>query len=156
MKKFFHGMLFGLAVMASFCLGRRWPTGGQIGPDPGQVDTLYIRDTITVSKPIYEERTVLDTCYLPADTIRIHDTLFVALQKEQVRWADSLAVVYASGIMPHVDSVIHFTQNMVITKYVEKKVRTRWGLGVQAGIGADRNGLTPYVGAGVSYNILSW
>ena len=65
-------------------------------------------------------------------------------------------MVYASGVMPQVDSVIHQTQSLIITKEIPVIKKTRWRLGVQAGVGAGKGGLTPYVGIGVSYNILSW
>ena len=48
--------------------------------------------------------------------------------------------------------------NMVITKEIPviQVKKTRWGLGIQAGYGASKDGLTPYIGVGVSYNVLSW
>ena len=58
--------------------------------------------------------------------------------------------------MPQVDSVIHHTENLIITKDIPVIKKTRWGLGVHAGVGAGKGGLTPYVGVGVSYNIISW
>lgn len=102
---------------------------------------------------------VVDTILYPViDTLWIRDTLYLYLEREQIRWEDSLAVVYASGVNPQVDSVIHFTQAQIITKEIPviQVKKTRWGLGIQAGVGAGRGGLKPYVGIGVSYNILSW
>ena len=89
-------------------------------------------------------------------TLMLRDTLYVILEREQVRWEDSLSVVYASGVMPQVDSVIHHTENLIITKEIPVIKKTRWGLGVQAGVGAGKGGLTPYVGVGISYNLISW
>lgn len=128
-------------------------------PPTPKVDTLVIRDTFIVTEPKYVTRRVVDSVPYPVtDTIRMRDTLFVLLEREQVTWEDSLARVYASGIDPQVDSVIHFTQEMVITKEIPviQVKKTRWGIGVQAGAGVGKEGLTPYVGVGVSYNILSW
>jgi hypothetical protein len=75
-----------------------------------------------------------------------------------VTWEDSLSRVYASGVNPHIDSVIHFTKDLIITKDIPviQVKKTRWGLRVQAGVGAGKDGLTPYLGVGVSWNILSW
>lgn len=128
-------------------------------PPTPMVDTLVIRDTFVVTEPKYVTRRVVDSVPYPVtDTIRMRDTLFVLLEREQVTWEDSLARVYASGVNPQVDSVIHFTQEMVITKEIPviQVKKTRWGIGVQAGAGVGKDGLTPYVGVGVSYNILSW
>ena len=120
---------------------------------------MFIRDTIKVTEPVYVTRKVVDSVLVPVvDTIRYRDTLYVFLEREQIRWEDSLAVVYASGVRPEIDSVIHYAERMVIVKEIPvvRVKKTRWGIGIQAGAGATRDGLTPYIGVGVSYNILSW
>lgn len=124
-----------------------------------RVDTLYVRDTITVTEAVEITKKVVDSVLVPVtDTLRVHDTLFVYLEREQVRWEDELSVVWASGIQPKVDSVQHRIEHIVITKEipVEVKLRPRWAVGIQAGYGASREGLSPYIGVGVSYNLLSW
>ena len=151
------GVGLAVAVLLGFLVGQRCPrNGGGETPTP-KVDTLVIRDTIKVTEPVYVTRRVVDSvAFLVTDTLRLRDTLFVYLEREQVRWQDSLSVVYASGVNPQVDSVIHFTRDQIITKEIPVIKKTRWGLGVQAGVGAGKGGLTTYVGVGVSYNILSW
>lgn len=147
------------AILIGFLVGRRCGRNAPGEPASPRVDTLLIRDTFKVTEPKKETIKVVDSVLVPVtDTIRVTDTLYVILDKEQVTWEDSLARVYASGIDPHVDSVIHFTGKMVITReipVIEVK-KTRWGLGIQAGVGAGKDGLTPYLGVGVSYNLLSW
>lgn len=148
-----------LSFLVGFLVGRR---GGRI--DPGlppveRVDTLIIRDTISVSEPIFVKKKVIDSVLVQVtDTIRMRDTLYVYMEREQVTWQDSLARVYASGINPQVDSVIHFTKERIITREIPviHVKKTRWGVGIQAGMGAGKEGFFPYVGAGVSYNLLSW
>lgn len=147
------------AILIGFILGRTTRRKGPGEPISPQVDTLVILDTIKVTEPKYITRRVVDSVLIPVtDTIKMRDTLYVFLEREQVTWEDSLARVYASGIRPQVDSVIHFTQEMVITKEIPvvKIKKTRWGIGVQVGGGMGKDGLTPYVGVGVSYNILAW
>ena len=145
------------AITIAFLIGRRCPiNGGGETPTP-KVDTLVIRDTFKVTEPIYVTKRVVDSIPYPVtDTLRMRDTLYVYLEREQIRWEDSLAVVYASGVMPQVDSVIHHTKQVIITKEIPVIQKTRWGIGVQAGVGAGKGGLTPYVGVGVSYNLFSW
>ena len=125
-----------------------------------RVDTLVIRDTTKVTEPKYITRRVVDSILVPVvDTVRLTDTLYIFLEREQIRWEDSLSVVYASGYKPQVDSVIHYTENLVITKekVVYKTKKTHWGIGVQVGAGVGINGkFTPYAGVGVSYNIFAW
>lgn len=147
------------AILIAFLIGQRHPKEAQIEPLKLKVDTLVIRDTIKVTEPVYVTRKVVDSVAFPVtDTLRLRDTLFVYLEREQVRWQDSLSVVYASGVNPQVDSVIHFTRDQIITKEIPviQVKKTRWGIGVQAGFGAYKDGLTPYFGVGVSYNLLAW
>ena len=153
------GVGIAVAVLLLFWADRRIPRNAPGEPQTIKVDTLVIHDTIKVTEPVSVTKTVVDSVLVPVtDTIRLRDTLYVFMEREQVRWEDSLAVVYASGIDPQVDSVIHFTRDQIIIKEIPviKVKKTRWGLGVQAGVGAGKGGLTPYVGVGVSYNLLSW
>ena len=158
-KYILMGMGIVVAILIGFLVGRRCPRNDQGETPTPKVDTLLIRDTFKVTEPKKETIKVVDSVLIPVtDTIRVTDTLYVILERQQVTWEDSLARVYASGIDPHVDSVIHFTQDLIINKEIPviQVKNTRWGLGVQAGVGAGKDGLTPYLGVGVSYNLLSW
>lgn len=153
------GLAVAAAILVAFLIGQNHPKSGHFQPLAVKVDTLLIRDTIKVTEPRYVTRRVVDSVAIPVtDTLRLRDTLYVFLEREQVRWEDSLSVVYASGIRPQVDSVIHYTMDKVITKEIPVVMykKTRWGIGVQAGFGAYKGGLTPYVGVGISYNLFAF
>ena len=151
------GVGLAVAVLLGFLVGQRCPRNGGRETPTIKVDTLVIRDTFKVTEPIYVTKRVVDSIPYPVtDTLRLRDTLYVFLEREQIRWEDSLSVIYASGVMPKVDSVIHHTESLIITKEIPVIKKTRWGLGVQAGMGAGKGGLTPYVGVGISYNLISW
>lgn len=153
------GVGIAVAVLLLFWADRRIPRNAPGEPQTIKVDTLVIHDTIKVTEPVSVTKTVVDSVLVPVtDTIRLRDTLYVFMEREQVRWEDSLAVVYASGIDPQVDSVIHFTRDQIIIKEIPviQVKKTRWGLGVQAGATAGKDGVIPYVGVGMSYNILTW
>ena len=157
------GVGIAVAVLIGFLIGQQHPQKSPVEPIKEKVDTLLIFDTITLTKPVFVEKVQLDSVYMPVtDTLWKHDTLYVYLEREQIQWQDSLCRVYASGINPQVDSVTHFVQETIITREISVpvKVKSRWGLGIQFGYGAGINGkqvyLTPYVGVGISYNILSW
>ena len=158
-KYILTGIGVAVAILILFLFDRKIPRNVPQEPQSFRVDTLFIRDTIKVTEPVYVTRKVVDSVLVPvADTIRLMDTLYVFLEREQIRWEDSLSVVYVSGVRPEIDSVIHYAESMVIVKEIPvvRVEKTRWGVGIQAGAGATRDGLTPYVGVGVSYNILSW
>lgn len=158
-KYILMGMGIVVAILIGFLVGRRCPRNAPGETTTPKVDTLFIRDTFKVTEPKFIYKKVVDSIPYPVgDTIRLRDTLYVLLEREQVTWEDSLARVYASGIDPVVDSVIHFTNDLIITGEIPviQVKKTRWGIGVQAGAGVGKDGLTPYLGVGVSYNILSW
>lgn len=156
---FFFGVTF-----AAYQVGRRDGLIHSTEDIKQVVDTLYIRDTITQEKPIYVDRIKLQKVPVQVektDTLKIHDTLYVYLQKEQVVWQDSLSRVYASGILPQVDSVQHFIQDRIVTieKSIPVKKPCKWGIGVQAGYGIQFGkefAICPYMGIGVTYNFISW
>ena len=157
------GVGIAVAVLIGFLIGHKHTQKSPVEPIKEKVDTLLIFDTITLTKPVFVEKIQLDSVYMPVtDTLWKHDTLYVYLEREQIQWQDSLCRVYASGINPQVDSVTHFVQETIINREISipVKVKSRWGLGIQVGYGAGVNGkqvyLTPYVGVGISYNILSW
>ena len=128
-------------------------------PTEIKVDTLIVRDTIMQYKPIFVDKIKVDSVLVPVkDTIVIRDSVYIYMDREKITWRDSLCEVYASGIKPQVDSVRHFQEYKYITieTQVPVKVTSHWGLGINAGYGVGQGGLTPYIGIGLSYNILSW
>lgn len=151
-----------MALLLSYVIGRRDGFNSAERGEQKSVDTIYVRDTITQYEPIIEERVVLEKVLIPVvDTLWIHDTLYVIQEREQVMWQDSLSIVYASGIMPKIDSVQHFISERVVTRELTQVVKKpcKWGIGIHAGYGiqlGEQVRTAPYIGVGVSYNILSW
>lgn len=135
------------------CNGTKEPPQERI---VSRVDTLYVRDTLTVYKPSKVTRTVKDTVRVIVRETQIdtmHDTVFVYLPQESIVWQDDRCIVYAHGINPQVDSVTHFNSGAVVTRTVTGRPK-RWGIGVSAGYGMSKDGLSPYIGLGISYNII--
>lgn len=158
MKDFIIPFFTILALTAlSFYAGRKSANQGQNETIVERVDTLVVRDTIVTYKPKYISKRVVDSIYVPVREVVVErDTIKVLLEREQVVWEDSLARVYASGILPKVDSIHHYRDKMVITKETIIKTNPKWGVGIQGGIGVGKGGLTPYVGVGVSYNLITF
>lgn len=158
-KSIINGLCNIGAILIPFFIGYYCHKDLPVEPIEVKVDTLVIHDTITCTEPIFVTKRVIDSVLVPVlDSVRVHDTTFVYLEREQVVWQDSLSMVYASGILPQVDSVRHFTTDRIVTIETTRivKEKTHWGFGIQAGMGMGKSGFTPYVGVGVSYNILSW
>lgn len=128
-----------------------------------QVDTLFVYDTITLEKPVYLTRAQTKTEYIPVrDTVRFRDTLYLSLPIEKRVYQDSLYRAEVSGYMPSLDRIDIYQQTRTITQSVPvaQVERKRWGIGLQAGYGVSaRQGvlyLTPYVGVGLSYDLIRW
>ena len=145
-----------VSLALGFMVGRGCVKTPPCGAPEVRVDTLTVRDTIVTYKPVLTVRRVVDTmtvCIHVRDTVIRTDSVFVQIPREQLEWTDSLATVWVSGYRPAVDSVRHYTATQIIT-VTERMPAPRWALGLQAGVGAGRAGLTPYVGVGVTYNLL--
>ena len=170
------GMGIVVAILIGFLVGRRCPRN-----DPGEtptpkVDTLFIRDTNSFTEPKKEpspdvlikeipvpvyvaDSSAIDSLLSECARLqRSGDSLQLVLLRVQRHYSDSTFDAWVSGVDPRLDSIKTYQKNMVVTKEIPviQVKKTRWGLGVQAGATAGKDGVIPYVGVGVSYNILSW
>lgn len=114
------------------------------------------RDTIRLEKPVYLNRVVKEFILVPArDTVRVSDTLMIALPREVKTYGDSTYSATISGIDPRLENIEIYrkleTQIVTVTQ-VQKP--PRWGLGVVAGPGVliDTRGRV-HGGMGVSVGI---
>lgn len=121
-----------------------------------QTDTLYLRDTIRIDRPVPVPKPV----YLPSDTVRLvtvqHDTVEVVVPMEQKHYRDSLYDAWISGYRANLDSLHVYPVTKVITTTITVREKTkRWGIGPQIGVGLSPKGAAvPYVGIGISYNLI--
>ena len=70
---------------------------------------------------------------------------------------DSLYDAWVSGYEVQLDSIKVYQRTEKLTNFVNNKSKDkRWGIGVHAGYGASKDGLSPYVGVGISYNFVRW
>lgn len=148
-----------IAVITSFLLGRKVGREGREVVIKTKVDTLVVFDTIRIKEPLIVERRVVDTMTVEVvDYKVVHDTAFVNLPREEVEYRDSSYRAVVSGFLPRLEEIEIYRQDRVVTIETVKTIRekTRWGLGIQAGAGISTQGIVPYVGIGVNYNLLAW
>lgn len=129
--------------------------------DTQKVDTIIVEywDTLTIEKPTEIVRYITRF-----DTIRKTDTT------QKVIFSDSTAIIPIESVI-YKDSTLNAKYEAFLSGFhaqldsirieclqTEKKITNeiparRFGVGIQAGFGAGKDGFTPYVGIGLNYRI---
>lgn len=136
-----------VANIAGRVQGRR--IGRQIGyaegfeagyNSPHPADTIYKRDTLLIDRPVVVEKWRDKPVLVPVrDTIRVTDSLYIAMPTEVKKYAGEDYEAQVSGVQPSLDWVKVFPATQTITQYVVKEA-PRWSLGVTAGPGVIYDG----------------
>lgn len=146
-------------IAAAFLLGRR-----SVKPEIVEIhrtDTVVVRDTVreTVLVPKIRYLTRVDTVLLlvPGDTVKV--PVLVPISRNVYEGEDYRAVV--SGFRASLDTLDIFRKTQTVTNTVVQRVEVpgkpkRWGIGVSAGYALTPQGMKPYIGLGVQYDLISW
>lgn len=134
-----------------------------IAPDPADTrprDTVYIKIYLpapSVPAPADSVPEVTDSVPEIADSVLY---LPVVIEQKVYEDPDSTYRAVVSGPAlseeygPRLDSIQVYSRTTIQyqtkTVYVEP---SRWSIGIQAGYGASKDGLTPYLGVGVQYRL---
>ena len=118
-----------------------------------------VHDTDTIqSPPIVVTRTKVDTlmmlsplpyiAWLTGDTIEVDGCRHAKEQK--VYTDDSTYTAWVSGVRPQLDSIQTYSSTRYVDRYiyrdvVRKEKQKRWGVGLGAGYGVGKHGLSPVV-----------
>lgn len=150
-----------LGFLAGFLLRGRMIGHGD-GERPPEAKIEIRTDTVTVEKPRPYVVRVADTIRVAVrDTVRVHDTLYLSLPREQKVYQDTSCRAVVSGYMPSLDSITVYPRTVTVTKTSFVPSRKRWTIGVGPSVGlgwvspvGKEGGMGTYVGAGVtlSYN----
>lgn len=129
---------------AGYGYGRR----GTCGSTP-VADTVRIRDTVRDSIPypvietVVQEIPELFPVYITLGGDTIQEPIYIPVPITSKEYQTENYRAWVSGYKPSLDSVWVYPEKIII----REKPR-RWGIGVIAGYGIGRNGLSPYVGVG--------
>jgi opacity protein-like surface antigen len=142
-------------IVPTFILGRY-----SVSPEPIEVERV-VYDTITNTEVRVDTmwRTRVEKVYLTEvrrDTVTVRDTVLVEVPIYTYVAQDSLYRVEAEGFNVRFKRVDVYPRTVYRTQEKVVKTGDKWGLGVQAGYGISGHGLSPYIGIGISYNILTW
>ena len=162
-----------LAIILVFALGAfvgfrlRGPRPGPTAEGEPKRDTLWLHDTIKIAAPKPKPIRIHDTLYLaapvpPPDTSGHRpDTVFVPVPRQTDYYHGEQYEAWITGYQATLDSLHVFQNTAVVEVPVYKTVtkHARWGVGIQAGVTylpGQNGGVTPYVGLGISYNLLTF
>lgn len=156
-----------IALIIGFAGG--WFGGSRSSPPIN--DTIVFRDTITDTityrQPIPVDSVILryipvklpiiDTTYIKGAEITKVDSVYVEVPIQQKEYQGSTYHAWVSGFNVSLDSINIYKNTVTITQRIRDPPK-KWGLGLHVGAGycsADRK-IGPYIGIGISYNILTW
>lgn len=123
-------------------------------------------DTITITNTV--RKIQVDTMYIlspqpylawidNSDTIHASDTCYHLREYKEYR--DSSYYAKISGVSPRLDEIRVYPRTIYQTEYIYRDIvqkNKRWGLGLSAGYGVGRNGLSPILAVTVNYNLFQW
>lgn len=147
-----------LIASLAFCLGwcSRSPTKAYIG----KADTVTSVHVVT-KVDVDTQYILFPVPYLAwidnSDTIHVSDTCWHLREYKEYR--DSNYYAKVSGVAPRLDEIRVYPKT--ITQYVYRdrivsNKQKRFGLGLSAGYGIGRNGLSPVLAVTVNYNLFQW
>ena len=120
-------------------------------------------DTITITNTV--RKIQIDTMYIlspqpylswidNSDTIHASDTCYHLREYKEYR--DSSYYAKVSGVAPRLDEIRVYPRTIYQTEYIYHDITQkpkRWGIGLSAGYGVGKNGLTPVLAVTVNYNL---
>ena len=170
-----------LALTAALILSRHTSKRQQPPEVHTVTDTLILRDTVHITLPTPQTTDTVGTVTIPVpvppgmhtgtiatDTLRITDTIYIRLPIEQRYYTGPHYEAWISGLRPRLDSLRIRTETLRLTTAttvahaattVPQPKPERWGIGIHLGYGitiAPQPQLRPYIGIGISYNLITF
>ena len=137
-------------------------------PTSVRSDTLIIRDTLRISRPVpvreevvrYVTVRVRDSSNLAnigkdsADVLTADTAQTVVLPITQQVYRDTAYTAWVSGYAVALDSIEVYPRTLIVRQTAPPADKPRrWSMGVQAGYGLTPKGLQPYVGVELSVKL---
>lgn len=144
-------------LIAALAFGLGWCSRSPTKCNTGKADTLTSVHVVT--------KVDVDTQYIlspqpylawidSSDTIHASDTCYHL--REYKEYQDSNYYAKVSGVQPRLDELRVYPKAVYETQYIYRGIvgkPKRWGLGLSAGYGVGKNGLTPVLAVTVNYNL---
>jgi len=126
-----------LSASCYICGHRRGLKGATEGQIAVKTDTLYVRDTVRLEKPVPKFVYSRDTMLIPiVDTIRVSDTVYITAECEYKVYEDSLYRAVVSGFRPSLEEIdIYRREKIVTVTTTAVREQPKWGFGISLGPG---------------------
>ena len=157
MKQYLLPFIVGVALVAcilvSFLIGmgRGYSEGYEKAMnEPHKTDTIVKVDTHFVDRPVEKWKTKEKVVFVPVKVdslVTIHDTAYIALERERKGYSGDDYELEITGIEPNLEWIKTYQKTQYITNtVVEKK---KWSFGVSAGPGIVWDGKEVKPGAAI-------
>lgn len=147
-------------LIAALAFGLGWCSRSPTKCNTGKADTVTSVHVVT--------KVDVDTQYIlspqpyvawidNSDTIHASDTC--CHLREYREYQDSNYYAKVSGVQPRLDELRIYPKTVYETQYIYRDIvgkPKRWGIGLSAGYGVGRYGLSPVLAVTVNYNLWNW
>lgn len=147
-------------LIAALVFGLGWCSRSPTKCNIGKADTVTSVHVVT--------KVDVDTQYILSpqpylawidysDTIHVGDTC--SHLREYKEYQDSNYYAKVSGVAPRLDEIRVYPKTVYETQYVYRDVihkPKRWGVGISAGYGVGKDGLTSVLAVTINYNLFQW
>ena len=147
-------------LIAALAFGLGWCSRSPTKYNTGKADTVTSIHVVT--------KVDVDTQYIlspqpyvawidNSDTIHASDTC--CHLREYREYQDSNYYAKVSGVQPRLDELRVYPKTVYETQYIYRDIvgkPKRWGIGLSAGYGVGRYGLSPVLAVTVNYNLWNW
>ncbi len=147
-----------LITALAFCLG--WCSRSPTERIVRQFDTIQSEPIVITKVKVDTQLIISPFPYLAwidhTDTIRTDSCVHLREYKE---YQDSSYYARVSGVAPRLDELQIYPKTVYQTKYIYRDIHhkpKRWGLGLSAGYGFGKGGISPVLAVTVSYNLWQW
>ena len=147
-------------LIAALAFGLGWCSRSPTKCNTGKADT--VTSIHVVAKVDVDTQCILSPQpYLAwidsSDTIHASDTC--CHLREYREYQDSNYYAKVSGVQPRLDELRVYPKTVYETQYIYRDIvgkPKRWGIGLSAGYGVGRYGLSPVLAVTVNYNLWNW
>ncbi len=147
-----------LITALAFCLG--WCSRSPSVKDVSKYDTLQSEPIVITKVKVDTQLIISPFPYLAwidhTDTIRTDSCVHLREYKE---YQDSSYYARVSGVAPRLDELQIYPKTVYQTKYIYRDIhhkKKKWGIGLSAGYGVTKHGLSPVLAITINYNLWQW